>query len=61
MSTRIYVGNLPLNVTAEALQTLFSPYGVVDTVNLITDRETGGYAASVSSRWRAGHARQLLP
>lgn len=41
MSTRIYVGNLPFSVTAEALQTLFSPYGTVDTVNLITDRETG--------------------
>jgi RNA recognition motif-containing protein len=41
MSTRIYVGNLPWSVTAEALQTLFSPYGIVDTVNLMTDRETG--------------------
>jgi RNA recognition motif-containing protein len=41
MSTSIYVGNLPFSVTVEALQTLFSPYGTVDTVNLITDRETG--------------------
>jgi RNA recognition motif-containing protein len=41
MSTNIYVGNLPFTVTADALQTLFSQYGAVESVNLITDRETG--------------------
>lgn len=41
MSTSIYVGNLPFNATAEAIQTLFSAYGTVETVNLIIDRETG--------------------
>jgi RNA recognition motif-containing protein len=41
MSTSIYVGNLPFNATAETIQKLFSAYGTVETVNLITDRETG--------------------
>jgi RNA recognition motif-containing protein len=41
MSTNIYVGNLPFSATAEAIQELFSPYGTVETVKLITDRATG--------------------
>ena len=41
MSTNIYVGNLPFSATAETVQELFSPYGTVENVNLITDRETG--------------------
>ena len=41
MSTNIYVGNLPYSATAESLQELFSAYGTVEAVNLITDRETG--------------------
>jgi RNA recognition motif-containing protein len=41
MSTNIYVGNLPFNATAEAIRELFSSYGTVENVNLITDRETG--------------------
>ena len=41
MSTNIYVGNLPFSATAETIEALFSPYGVVDNVKLITDRDTG--------------------
>jgi len=41
MSTSIYVGNLPFSATADAIRALFSPYGAVESVNLITDRETG--------------------
>jgi RNA recognition motif-containing protein len=41
VSTNIYVGNLPFSATAETIQDLFSPYGTVESVNLITDRETG--------------------
>jgi RNA recognition motif-containing protein len=41
MSTNIYVGNLPFSATAEAIEALFSTYGTVENVNLITDRETG--------------------
>jgi RNA recognition motif-containing protein len=37
----IYVGNLPFSTTTEAITALFSPYGTIENVNLITDRETG--------------------
>lgn len=41
MSKKIYVGNLPFSATNEAIRNLFGEYGTVDTVSLITDRETG--------------------
>ncbi len=41
MTTNIYVGNLPFSATAEDVRDLFSTYGTVESVNLITDRETG--------------------
>jgi RNA recognition motif-containing protein len=41
VSTNIYVGNLPFSVTTETIEKLFSPYGIVESVNLIKDRETG--------------------
>lgn len=41
MSTSIYVGNLPFSVTEEGIRDLFSTYGPVESVKLITDRETG--------------------
>lgn len=41
MPTSIYVGNLPFDATESDIRDLFSAYGPVDSVNLITDRETG--------------------
>ena len=38
---RIYVGNLPYNATEDDLRALFAQYGSVQSVSLITDRETG--------------------
>jgi RNA recognition motif-containing protein len=37
----IYVGNIPFSATADDLRQLFEPYGEVETVKLITDRDTG--------------------
>ena len=37
----IYVGNLSYEATEEELRQLFAEFGEVDSVNLITDRETG--------------------
>jgi len=37
----IFVGNLAFTTTEQELRQLFEQYGVVDTVNIITDRETG--------------------
>ena len=40
---RIYVGNLPFSATEEDVKALFEPHGSVDSINLITDRETGRF------------------
>lgn len=41
MPTNIYVGNLPFSVTVDEVRELFELHGTVESVNLITDRETG--------------------
>ncbi len=41
MSKKIYVGNLPFSASDDAVRDLFSEYGTVETVNLITDRDSG--------------------
>jgi RNA recognition motif-containing protein len=38
---KIYVGNLPFSTTENDLQTLFEEHGPVDSVSIITDRDTG--------------------
>ncbi len=38
---KVYVGNLSFNTTQETLEGLFSNYGEVTEVAVITDRETG--------------------
>jgi RNA recognition motif-containing protein len=39
--SKIYVGNLPFTASEDDIRQLFSPYGTVTSVSLITDRETG--------------------
>ncbi len=41
MSKKIYVGNLPFSASDDEIRTLFSEFGDVETVNLITDRDSG--------------------
>ena len=41
MSKKIYVGNLPFSSTEAELKELFGHHGAVESVNIITDRETG--------------------
>ncbi len=41
MEKRIYVGNLSYNTTEGALRTLFAEYGEIESVTVITDRDTG--------------------
>ena len=41
MSKKIYVGNLPFTSTESDLKEVFARHGAVDSVNIITDRETG--------------------
>ena len=45
---KLYVGNLPYNTTEDDLRNLFSQYGSVDSVAVITDRETGRSKGSAS-------------
>ena len=39
--TNIFVGNLSFQTTQEDLREVFSPYGAIENINIITDRDTG--------------------
>lgn len=41
MSNKLYVGNLPFSSTEADLKDAFGRHGGVQSVNVITDRETG--------------------
>ena len=41
MGRKLYIGNLPYKATETELEELFSTVGQVDSVRIITDRETG--------------------
>ena len=41
MNTKLYVGNLPFDVTENDLRDLFGGFGPVTEVNLIMDRASG--------------------
>ena len=41
MGKKLYVGNLPFTATEAELRELFEKHGAIDSVNVITDRETG--------------------
>ena len=64
MGRKLYVGNLPFSANKQTLQDTFNQYGTVDSVNLITDRDTGqskGFAfVEMSSNDEAQKAIQEL-
>jgi RNA recognition motif-containing protein len=41
MANNLYVGNMSFSTTEDQLRELFSQYGTVSKVQVITDRETG--------------------
>ena len=41
MGKKLYVGNLPYNVSSADLQQLFSPHGDVQSAEVIMDRDSG--------------------
>ena len=41
MTSKVYVGNLNYDTTDNTLRTLFSEFGAVESVNIVTDRDTG--------------------
>jgi cold-inducible RNA-binding protein len=62
--TKIFVGNLSFSTTVEDLTSIFSQYGAVESVNVVTDRMTGqprGFAfVEMSSREDAEKAISYL-
>jgi cold-inducible RNA-binding protein len=41
MQNKLYVGNLSFDTTQNTLESTFAAYGNVQSINLVTDRETG--------------------
>jgi RNA recognition motif-containing protein len=41
MAKKLYVGNLSYNTYEDTLRNLFTSYGTVESVKIITDRDTG--------------------
>ena len=41
MGKKLYVGNLPYSATDQSLSDKFSEFGKVDSVKIITDRDSG--------------------
>src|SRR4030095_3707507 len=41
MSKKLYIGNLPFSATEDELRKIFERHGSVDSVSVITDRDTG--------------------
>ncbi|MFO7802942.1 MAG: RNA-binding protein [Desulfovermiculus sp.] len=63
MIKKMYVGNLAFQSTEDDIQELFSQFGEVKSVNLITDRETGrsrGFAFVEMPESEADAAMQSL-
>lgn len=41
MGQRLYVGNLPFSATEDSLKDAFLLYGTVESVTIVTDKDTG--------------------
>jgi RNA recognition motif-containing protein len=41
VTKKLYIGNLPFNTTEADLREMFEKHGTVESINVITDRETG--------------------
>jgi RNA recognition motif-containing protein len=61
--TKLYVGNLPFTATEDSVRALFTPHGTVESLSLITDRETGdprGFGFVEMANADAARAMQAL-
>jgi RNA recognition motif-containing protein len=41
MTQKLYVGNLSYSTTEDTLRSLFAEYGEIESISVITDRDTG--------------------
>ena len=63
MGKKLYVGNIPFSATEDELRSLFEQHGSVESINVITDRETGrprGFAFVEMDESAADAAMQAL-
>jgi RNA recognition motif-containing protein len=61
--TKLFVGNLPFTATEDSVRALFAPHGTVESLALITDRDTGrprGFGFVEMSNADASRAMQAL-
>ena len=62
MSTKLYVGNLPFDVTEEDLRNMLAAYGPVNEISVVMDKVTGrprGFAFATMTTAEAGSAAIL--
>lgn len=43
MSKKLYVGNINYKTSAESLESIFSEFGTVESVNMVSDKYTGKF------------------
>jgi RNA recognition motif-containing protein len=63
LTKKLYIGNLPFSATEAELREVFEQHGTVESVNVITDRETGrprGFAFIEMEASGADAAREAL-
>ena len=63
MAKKIFVGNLPFSATEDELRSLFAAHGSVESVTIVTDRETGrsrGFGFIEMENGAAGKAIEAL-
>jgi len=64
LGRKLYVGNLPYTANQESLKEAFSAFGIIESINLVTDHYTGeskGFAfVEMSSNAEAARAMQSL-
>ena len=63
LGKKLYVGNIPFTTTEDELRSLFEQHGSVESINVITDRETGrprGFAFVEMDASAADAAMQAL-
>jgi RNA recognition motif-containing protein len=61
--TKLYVGNLPFTATEDSVRALFAPHGTIESLALVTDRETGnprGFGFVEMANADAARAMQAL-
>lgn len=62
MSTKLYVGNLPFDITEEDLRTMLSAHGPVNEIAVVMDKFTGrarGFAFATMNTQEAANAAIL--